>query len=308
MATAVDELTQALQDVASGKSDSQPDASGDTEVTQALKETLKPADSEVKTQGTEGDKSKTVPYDRFSKVIAEKNEALERLKALEQQFQSATERETSARSRMEALEKDHQILEALKGLAKDPRYQKEVVKLDRALQGIHEEVEKAEEKGDEKAVARLEAAFNEKLEQLNELTAEQNAQQLWNESTSYARELLASLPEEYTHEDKAVLARLWTPQVDWDAIEEQGRELIPSALKSSLAKVVKEYGPPRGAVAERAKAEVLKNVPEAKVKSNEAFEKEVKEKDWASMKDGKFEQSDADFSAAVGELLRRSRA
>jgi len=312
MATASDELTQALQDVASGKAaDSQAAESDDSEITQAAKAAVaagKPADAEGKAQSTEGDKSKTVPYERFSEVVSQKNEASERLKALESQFKSVSDERTSLNERVKQLETDHQILEAIKGLAKDPRYSKDIVRLDKALQGIHEEQEEAKEKGDDKTLSKLEEQWKEKVAEIEDMQAEQRAQALWNDSSTYARQLLASLPDEYSDEDKAIISKLWTPEVNWDTIEEQGREVIPAELKKSLAAVIKTYGTPRGAVVEKTKQEVMKNVPKSIVQSNDEFRKEVESKDWASMKDGQFEQSDADFSAAVGELLRRGRA
>jgi len=311
MATAAEDLTQALKDVAEGgKTDSQPGSDQNPDVTQALKDvaaktTPKTVGSDDKVQGTEG---KSIPYDRFSEVVAQKNEALERLKALESQFKSVAERETGLRERVGQLETDHQILESIKGLAADPRYKDTVVKIDKALQGIHEDTVKAEEKGDDKAVAKLEAAMQAKLAELEELNAEQNAERLWDDSSRYARELLASLPEEYTDEDKAIISQLWTPRVDWNYIEENGRDVIPAALQKSLATLIKDYGTPRGALVSKTKQEVMKDVPESSRLTNETFEKDVKSKNWGEMKEGKFVQSEADFSSAVGELLRRSKA
>jgi len=311
MATAAEDLTQALKDVAAGgNADSQSASGQNPDVTQALKDvaaktTPKTVGSDDKAQGTEG---KSIPYDRFSEVVAQKNEALERLKALETQFKSVAERESGLRERVGQLETDHQILESIKGLAADPRYKDTVVKIDKALQGIHEDTVKAEEKGDDKAVARLEAAMQEKLAELEELNAEQNAERLWDDSGRYARELLASLPEEYTDEDKAIISQLWTPRVDWNFIEENGRDVIPATLQKSLAGLIKDYGIPRGALVNKTKQEVMKDVPESSRTTNEAFEKDVKSKNWGEMKDGKFVQNEADFASAVGELLRRSKA
>jgi hypothetical protein len=311
MATAAEDLTQALKDVAAGgNADSQSASDQNPDVTQALKDvaaksTPKTVGSDDKVQGTEG---KSIPYDRFSEVVAQKNDAIERLKALETQFKSVAERESGLRERVGQLETDHQILESIKALAADPRYKDTVVKIDKALQGIHEDTVKAEEKGDDKAVAKLEAAMQEKLAELEELNAEQNAERLWDDSGRYARELLASLPEEYTDEDKAIISKLWTPLVDWNFIEENGRDVIPAALQKSLAGLIKDYGTPRGALVSKTKQEMMKDVPESARTTNEAFDKEVKSKNWGEMKEGKFAQSDADFASAVGELLRRSKA
>jgi hypothetical protein len=311
MATAAEDLTQALKEVADGgKTDSQSVADSNPDVTQALKEvasrTSPAADSEVSVKGTDG--VKTVPLDRFSEVVAQKNEALGRLKALEAQFNAVNERESGLKARVGQLETDHQILDAIKGLAADPRYKSTVTKIDKALQGIHEDTEVAEEKGDDKAVAKLEEAYQTKIAELEDLAAEQKSNQLWEASGKFARELLASLPPEYTDEDKAVISKLWTPLVDWNYIEEHGSDVIPAALQHALAGLIKDYGTPRGALVSNTKQEMMKNVPESVTKSNDDYRKEVEAKSWGEMKDGKFTASDADFSAAVGELLRRERA
>jgi len=286
--------------------------STDSPVKQALEDALKAPDkkaapADAKDKGTDGDK-KTVPYDRFSEVVTQKNEAIERLKSLEQQFKSASERETSLKSRVGQLETSNQIVEAIKNLATDERYRSHVVAIDKALQGVHEEVEQAKEKGDDNALKVLEQRFQSKVEELEEMTAEQNAENLWQSSNQYAQSLLAALPSEYNDEDKALLSQLWTSRVDWNHIEENGREVIPAALQKSLAELIRSYGKPRGALVSETKDETLKSIPEDKrPKSAEERVKGILETDWAAVKDGKPIHSDEDWAKAAAEVVRATR-
>lgn len=280
-----------------------------TEVKQALdsvKPKTKAAPSDDKVNAD--DKNKTVPYDRFSEVVQQKNDAIERLKNLESQFKTASERETTLRQRVGELETDRQIVAAIKDLAQDPRYKDSVIKIDKALQGIHEEVEKAEAKGDDKAVAEATKRFETKAAELEDLLADQNAEGLWNSANQYARALLEALPEEYTNEDRQLLSQLWTPRVNWDYIEENGREVIPGTLQESFAELIKSYGVPRGALVKAAKDEIVKTIPEdAKPRSSEQVVKSILDKDWSETKEGKLVKSDSDFAKDMADLIRATR-
>lgn len=286
--------------------------SEDSPVKQALESALgadkKAAPADAKDKGTDGDKTKTVPYDRFSEVVTQKNEAIERLKTLDAQFKSANERETVLKSRVGQLETSSQIVEAIKELAKDERYRSHVVAIDKALQGVHEEVEQAKDKGDDKALKVAETRLQGKIDELEEMAAEQKADALWTSSNEYARNLLASLPQEYNDEDKALLSQLWSSRVDWDYIEENGREVIPPTLQKSLAELIKSYGTPRGALVSRTKDEITKSIPEAaRPKSPEDRVKGILDVNWAETKEGKPVHSDEEWAKAAAEVLRATR-
>jgi len=284
--------------------------SEDSPVKQALETALgadkKAAPADAKDKSTDG--TKTVPYDRFSEVVTQKNEAIERLKSLEQQFKSVTERESGLKTRVTQLETSNQIVEAIKALAKDERYRPHVVAIDKALQGVTEEVEQAKKSGDDNAVKAAEERLQGKLDELEEMAAEQKADTLWNSSNEYARNLLAALPQEYDDDDKALLSQLWSSRVDWDYIEENGREVIPATLQKSLAELIKSYGTPRGALVSRTKEEVTKSIPEAnRPKSTEDKVKGILETDWAATKEGKPVHSDEEWAKAAAEVLRATR-
>jgi hypothetical protein len=313
MASASDAVQDALNAALGTDADSQsanPEATEDVDNLSGKPE----AGNDKPATDKASDKGDWIPKNRFSEVVKQKNEAIERLKSLESQFKSASEREDALKSRVGQLETDHQILDAIKNLARDERYKDHVVAIDRALQGLddaEEKVEKAKETGDDKSLKAAEKRFAEETGKLQDLIAVQNAERLWDESNRIASEMLKELPSDnYTNEDKAVLAKLWKDSINWNHIEEHGRESIVPSLKDSLASVIKEYGTPRGALVARTKDEVTKSIPEAARPVDPATHvKSVLDKEWGKTDDnGAPVLDDLEFSKALGDLMRRTRA
>lgn len=254
--------------------------------------------------------SKSVPYDRFSEVVSQKNDALERIKALEGMFDGATKREDGLRSRVGELEKEHTILDAIRNLANDERYRPHVVAIDKALQGATEEVAEAKATGDDQAIKAAEKRLADKVSQLENLVAEQNAEGLWDAANAAASQMLQSLPDEYTDVDKARLSQLWTPRVNWDHIEDKGRDSILPALKESFAQLIRDYGQPQGAVAKTTRDEVLKTVPAAAAaqQTPEQRVSGILGKNWSETGEkGAVVHSDADFAKSMADLIRVTR-
>jgi len=264
-ATSTD-VSAALDSALNGEAESQAAETLSTEakttdiVAQAVADALKsqsPAASEESaTEKGSKEEPKAVPYDRFSEVVGQKNSAVERLNALDEQFKETTERENTLKTRVGELEQEHQVLEAIRGLAKDDRYADAVNKIDRALQGIEDEVVQAEASGDEQAATAAEKKFEAKAAELTELITDQKAEQLFDKANNYASEMLRSLPEEYTDVDRARLGQMWSPRVDWNAIEEGGDAAIPDTMKGSFAELIKSYGSPQGAVVAKTRTQV----------------------------------------------------
>ncbi len=281
-------------------------------VAQAAADAIKsasPSDDEVSTKekGT-GDKG-PIPYDRFSKVIAEKNDAIARLDSFQQQHDAGIEREDTLRTRVGELESEHQILEAIRAMKDDTRYAPHVETIDKALQGIHEEVEVAVQSGDNTALQAAEAKFAAKAEELEELVHKGRADSLYQQADSFAADLLDSLPEQYTDVDKNRLGEMWTPRVDWAGIEETGAEAIPDALRSSFADLVRTYGQPQGALEQRVRTDVTQEIPEeARPSTPEATVQAALDKDWAGVDEGgKPNISDDQFSQDLAKVLRATR-
>jgi hypothetical protein len=317
MADANDTVQAALESALAGSDAETQSASGSSpEVTEALQEALKvdrkvdeqtSDDSTDESTEEDGKAPKTVPYDRLSKVVRQKNEISERFSALEEKFKTVTEREETLRGRVGNLEQDSQILDAIKNLAQDEKYRDHVVAIDKALQGIEEDIEAATDQKDEQKVTAAEKRFEAKTAELDNLLQDQRAETLWNEAREAAKSMLDALPDEYTDDDRAIIGKLWTPRVDWKSIDEQGSEGIPAALNSSFAVVLKEYKTPRGALVAQTTKEIEARVPDAKIVSPEDKVKGILEKDWDKLEDGKPALSDDDFTNNVAELLRATR-
>ncbi len=310
------EVQEALQGVLdtdnNAESQSAPESS--PEVTDALKSVLEtksePAadDPTEKSTKDDGKGSKTVPYERLSEVVQQKNEISGRYDGLKDQFDtaaaSAKATEQDLRDRIGQMEQSSQMLEAIKDLAQDERYREHVKVIDRALQGIEEEVETAADTGDNKAESTALKKFEAKTAELDEMLSDQRAEKLWSETADSAKSMLAALPEDYTDEDRALIGKLWTPRVDWDGIEEKGSDAISSTLTASLANVIKEYGTPKGALVAKTTKDIEARVPEARQVSDDDAIKAILSKDFGAMEDGKAVVSEADFTKDMAELMR----
>ncbi len=177
-------VTEALEEVLKDDTtESQTVTPANSDVTKALSEALgvKSDDStlEDETDTSTEDESKgakTVPYDRFSEVVAQKNDLAERIKSLDEKFEAAKTSNTKYQGQIEGLEESSQILDAIKELHKDERYRDHVVAIDRALQGLEEEVVVAEKQGDDKAASNAEKRFDDKVAELETMQADQRAE------------------------------------------------------------------------------------------------------------------------------------
>lgn len=308
--SATDSVSAALEEALSGPKEAETQSV--TEPSPEVKSETTPSDVKAESTQEKPDsksESKTVPYDRFSEVVSQKNDGIEKIKSLESMFQGATEREDALRTRTGELENERQILEAIRNLASDERYRPHVMAIDKALQGIDEEVTEAKAEGDDQKIVEAEARFNAKTEELQDLISEQNAESLWDVSNSLASQMLSALPEEYTDVDKARLSQLWTSRVDWDTIEESGRDAIAPTLQESLAQLIRDYGSPQGVVAKQTREEILTQVPQAAdaALSPEQKVEGILGKDWAKVEDGKVEFSDDDFSKHMADLMRATK-
>jgi hypothetical protein len=303
----------ALQEALKGDTtvDPQPTDEPSLEVTADDKPAseAKPEDTPVVKEPKDG--AKSVPYDRFSEVVKQKNDALDKVKSLEGQFDGASEREKSLQDRVESLETDGQIVKAIRDLAQDERYLPHVTALDKALQGLDDEVEAVKESGSEDLtdIDKAKAEYDKKLATLEDQLATQRAEVLWDQTNTAAKLMIDTLPEEYSATDKTRLQKAWLGEVDWNAIEDGGREAIPENLESSFAKLIKAYGTPEGIVVKNAQQEITKDNPEAlKPPSPETAVKTILEKDWSERdEDGNPLHGEDEFSTAFADLMRKTR-
>jgi len=300
----MDKLNQAVND---------DDATAAGSVKEALD---KPAGSETKASAEQTtkpgqkaqEKSQSVPYDRFK----EKVDALEKATA---KLDVLTERDKELSVKLVQLESANDVIERLRGLAQDDRYKPLVETLDRALKGIHEEVETGDktEKQGEVATKRL---LDDHKVQLEDALAQARADMLWQQVQTVSEQMLDALGDEYDVQDKEAIAKLWTPATDWDSIEENPDSLRQELL-ASLKNVVETYGEPRGALKLKIsqfeqKAQQGAETTTLAVKPEDEL-KGILDKDWGKVKttaEGKVigaEHSDEDFRNALARVMKMGR-
>lgn len=262
---------------------------------------------ETATQKGKQTQSQSVPYDRFK----EKVDALEQATAKLEEF---TTRDKELSVQIAKLEQSHDVLERLRGLAQDDRYKPLVEKLDKALRGVHEEVEagdKTEKQGD-KEVTKL---FSDHKAELEDAFAQQRADLLWQQVQSISSQMLDALGEDYDDNDREAIARLWNPETNWDAIEENP-DVMRDELLGSLKRVVETYGEPRGALKAKISQFEQKSQQTTEVTPAIDPEKELKgilDKEWGKVKvspEGKTlgaEHSDEEFAATLAKVMKMGR-
>lgn len=299
----LDKLNQAVND---------DDATAASSVKEALdqpagKESKASAEQTTKPGQKAQEKSQSVPYDRFK----EKVDALEQAQAKLEEY---TERDKELSVRLAQFESDHDVLERLRGLAGQDRYKPLVETLDKALRGIHEDVESGDktEKQGEVATKKL---FEDHKVQLEDALAQARADMIWQQVQSVSEQMLDALGEEYDRQDKEAIARLWTPATDWDAIEENPDDLRAHLL-DSLKTVVESYGEPRGALKQKISQfeQNAQQTTETTVTPKPEEElKGILEKDWGKLKtnaDGKVigaEHSDEEYTAVMAKVMKMGR-
>lgn len=278
------------------------------EKTAAAEDTKQSAETDKQPAQKGQKQSQSVPYDRFK----EQNDALSEALG---QIREFTEENTELKVKLTQLESDHDVIERLRGLAGDDRYKGLVETLDKALRGIHEEVQTGDKTKAEASVD-TKKLLEEHRVQIDDANAQLRADLLWQHATSLTNKMLEALGADYDETDKEAIAKLWNPATDWDTIEENP-DAMQQELAKSLASVVETYGEPRGALKAKVKQyetqQTEKTAESAKGPSPEESLKGILEKDWGKVKtnqEGKVigaEHSDDDFRAALAKVIRMNQ-
>jgi cell division protein FtsB len=305
------EITSKLAEATQGEADSDT-ATTEEAIQQAVKEAAAPESKEEATSDTkseEGTKEKSeedrktsdhVPYERFKTKVDQVNE-------LEGKLNEFTEREKQLEAQVSRLETEHDVLERVRNLADNPKYRPMVETLDKAIRGIEEEVDSGE-KTEKEAETDTKKLFDDHKAELEEAFADQRADLLLQQSSSYAERLMDALPDTYNEQDKAAISQLWTPEVNWDSIEDD-----PSTMKSelldSLTKVLKKYKTPRGELEQKVKELETKTQSIPEIKDPEDELKGILDKEWGKVntaEDGKAspDLSDDEFTRALARVMR----
>lgn len=263
--------------------------------------------SETAARGTsKPDKGEWIPKARFDEVIGQKNEYHEHLLALEAEVREAHESLRQSTALLAEREQDTKVMNELRRIANDPKARPLLEKLEKMIEGVEDEIEETKGKPSADQTQLLEALKQTRDELTDEL-ADQRADIILSKADTIAERYLAALPDEYTDADKRVISHLWTPRVDWEAIEENP-DVMPQALVSSLEEVLDLYGEPKGIATTTVKEPVRETGP-----TPEQELAALVNKDYGAFKEVKGESgktsrvaavSDDDFAADLARAMK----
>jgi len=309
----VQEILEKLSDTeASTASDTVEEEEGSELQAEVESEAVEEQESASQKRGlSKGRKKNYIPEDRFKEVIEDKN-------YYKKQLELAVEREQKLTEDLKRFEKELSVLERIRQAAFDDKVGKHVLALDKWLRGepIEDAVQAAEEelkqetsegkKGlSEEKLELLKNQLGSKVSELESELQEQRAAMILDRADALAAKMLQSLDESYAEEDLRTISELWTPRVDWDAIEENP-DILQEELNRSFREVLDLYGVPRGKLLESSLSSTVSSSSEED--DPESFLQKALNTDWGKT-DGKGKPvvSDDEFSRVMAEVLRKSR-
>lgn len=255
-------------------------------------------------------KVNAIPYDRFQEVVEQKNSAIGRLENLQAQLDQRTAELGRAVDLIQTKDKDAQLVAEIRRLSENPKWRDTIEKLDKAIHGIEDDVEEGKvtpEAGESKVLKELEKVKAE----LNDKLADSQTDQLITAADTLCREYMQGLPDVYTADDKRVISRLLTDTIDWDGIEARPTELA-RFVAAGFQEAIDLNGTPRGLAP--AAAQQTANPINEKANSDKILTT-LLSAEWGKTREvergGKsFKEaivSDADFTKALGAVMRESR-
>ncbi len=226
------------------------------------------------TQAAADDKSQkpseAVPYNRFKEVTdaraADKTAWATTETELKDQVATAQKTASELTEVVKQGQKDADLVAALRGLSQNPKYEDLIGKVDAALSGVDVE-EEAEDLTPEQADDKRHTILSNVQERMQDELNEQKNEILLQRADLIAKDYLAELPEDYNTEDRNVLSEMWANRLEWQSVLETP-DKMPDMLKDSLQAALKDYGEPRGKVAQTAELE-LENATNAPSETKE---------------------------------------
>lgn len=299
-----DKIEAALKEAATPDKDSPPESEASEEETEVKAEEAETEESE--SSDSKKGNGKWIPKSRFDEVNEARKDALGKLESLEEKLEKFSARETRLDELQSKLEESEDLIGRIKALANSDNeaVKNAVITVDKALQGIVEEVESGEKtaKQGEKEISEL---LKTHKEELNEVVANEKAEILLQRANDLRDRYFDGLPEEYSKEEKALLEELFVSRVDWDAIEETPSRLN-ELVGEAIQKTIDAYGEPKGAILAKVKVEEEKATePE---ESNTDKLKRYLDVNWGELDDkGNPKFSDEDMSAVLARAMRLSK-
>lgn len=264
---------------------------------------------------TEKQHPDSIPYPRFKEVNDARKEIEERVSTLEDQLREKDSAVSRLTELLEASKEDVDIINQIRSWANDPKLGPHIQILDKAvregLDAIEEEVEEGKTTP-EQAQAKTQKLLEDRTARLQEAIEDQEADLVLSRADIIADKLLDALPEEYTEQDKQIIARLWADEVDWSHVAENPDDLS-STLHTGFQAALENFGTPRGGLVYSGEVETEETVEEPPSPEEEI--RSLIDKPWAAMKEVNKgnktvlvpEHDDADFSAAMATAMRKAR-
>lgn len=301
------DLETALEEAVSG---TKPESTTGKEAEPKPGETPK-ADAPDGDKG-EGEKSKAVPYDRFKEVNEERKSLTEQLEGVQGKLNSRDQEVSKLVDLAEAREFDSKVVAKINELHGDPRYADIIERLDKAVQGIDEEVEAGEVKP-EAAMEKATKLLQDTKSELQEEMASQRDDLILDRADRLVEKYFDELPDDYNDDDKARLGKDIIEHIDYGAIEENA-DVLPDVIHKAVQNTVNAYGEPRGALIAKA-AEVQDKTPNETPESKSPSIEDLTGREWGKLKtvttpkgdELRPEVSEGEFTEALGEAIRLDR-
>ena len=147
---------------------------------------------------------------------------------------------------LQARENDARVVKKIQELySTDTKWKDTIEKLDKVIRGEEVVEAETESKGQDKSIEKAKDLIHSTRKELDEAIADQKADLLLHRSELLIDRYMKELPGEYGEEDKRLLGSVLKNHIDWNAIEEDPKQL-PDLVHAGVQSAVTWYGAPKG--------------------------------------------------------------
>lgn len=260
---------------------------------------------------------KAVPYTRFKEVNDEKKALEEKFTDLQAKHDETTSSLTKLTQMLDSLKEDADLVKEIRALQNDPKMLPHIEAIDKKIRGIEEEFEEEiEEKGkvSDKTIDKATRVLAKEQEKLQDQLSQQRSDILLQRADAIAEKWLSALPEQYTEEDRNIIAELWANKVDWDEVETNPKGLM-EVLNKTFQDTVTVFGRPRGGLIDPADPESyeIEEVAEPTKSPEDELQEIIKGKNFGGVKEVSVggrktiqpEVSEEDFASVMAGVMKR---